>query len=107
MGILEATVLPMFFIVVGLILDNKIYKSFTKDNVKRNTARVFAFILSVLTILLLYVLQNPIMSAYFRDEYPWARLVRVALVGGSLAQVDYRVLNEVKYQKSPGEDSSE
>jgi len=99
MGMLESIVLPIIFIVIGWILEKRIYTSFTKKGIKRNVARVFAYIFILLVLLLLYVMPNPIMSVLFAEEYPWARLIKLILMIGSLAQIGLRILNEVTFRK--------
>jgi len=100
--------LPLIFIIIGLILEKRIYTSFTKNGIKRNRARVFASIFLVLVLLILYVAPYPYMTAYFTEEYswaeyPWARLIRLTLIVGSLVQIACRILNEVMYGKKSKE----
>ena len=104
MGIMESIVIPIIFIVIGLLLEKRIYTSFTKKGIKRNVARVFAFIFLVLVLLILYVANNPMMNPLLAAEYPLMRLAGLILIGGSLAQIACRILNEVTFRKSENKD---
>jgi hypothetical protein len=92
--------LPIFLIVIGLILEARIYFSFTKKGIKRHVARVFAFIMAALVIFFIYVAPNPIMMLATQSENMLLRLVCLIIMAGSILQIVLRVTNEIKYKKA-------
>ena len=98
MGIGEAIVLPVIFIIAGLLTEKKISKSL-KDNGRCPVARIFAFVYIAAVLLLVFVLPNPIMNDLLRDEYPWLGFCKAAFYVGMCLQTIFRVLNEIALRK--------